>query len=538
VLDVALADHPATTADPTALVLRAVANLMLGRNDAALKDLAHPAVGNQYDAPLWRAVAQARLGKWADAREGFRNSEAAIGTMPIELQRVMMKDMIRADIEVGDITAATTQFHEFESIGIPREFEPPLALLAGRIAEALGRIEDALREYQAAVDSSNRPVAAQARLRQVVLQLARGNLKHADATTDLETLTTIWRGDDTEVEGLQLLARLYTEDNRYREAFQIMRTALSAHPNSDLTRRIQNEAAATFDSVFLAGRGDALPAIDAIALFYDFRELTPIGRRGDEMIRRLADRLVSVDLLDQAADLLKHQVDNRLQGAARAQVATRLAVVYMMNRKAERAIATLRATRTAELSNELRNLRLLLEARSLSDLGRPDLALEVAANIPGPEAIRLRSDILWSAKRYAQSAEQTELLYGDRWQNFEPLNDTEHAEILRAAVGYALDGDTLGLMRFRERYAAKLADGPDRRNFEIVASPFGFTTAEFRDVMRTIAQVDSLDNFLRDLRLRFPEAGALPATLQRTPAPEAPITGTSRTAPPNRTAAR
>ena len=46
----------------------------------------------------------------------------------------------------------------------------------------------------------------------------------------LETLTTIWRGDVTEVEALRLLARLYTEDERYREA-QIMRTAMSVHPN-------------------------------------------------------------------------------------------------------------------------------------------------------------------------------------------------------------------------------------------------------------------------------------------------------------------
>ena len=73
-----------------------------------------------------------------------------------------------------------------------------------------------------------------------------------------------------------------------------------------------------------------MPPIDALSLFYDFRELTPVGRRGDEMIRKLADRLVSVDLLDQAAELLQHQVDNRLQGAARAQVAVRLAVIYLM----------------------------------------------------------------------------------------------------------------------------------------------------------------------------------------------------------------
>src|SRR5262249_10376931 len=81
---------------------------------------------------------------------------------------------------------------------------------------------------------------------------------------------------------------------------------------------------------------------------------------------RLADRLVAVDLLDQAAELLQHQVDHRLQGAARAQVATRLAIVYLMNRKPDRALATLRATRSADLTNDMRNQRLLLEARALS----------------------------------------------------------------------------------------------------------------------------------------------------------------------------
>ena len=78
VLDVALADNPPTAEDSTPVVLRAIANIMIGRPDAALKDLANPFVGNQHDAPLWRALAHARLGKWAEAREGFRNAEAAM----------------------------------------------------------------------------------------------------------------------------------------------------------------------------------------------------------------------------------------------------------------------------------------------------------------------------------------------------------------------------------------------------------------------------------------------------------------------------
>src|SRR5207249_4097279 len=162
VLDVAIADQPPTLEDPSTVVLRAVCNIMMGRADMGLKDLANPFVGNQHDAPLWRALAYAKLGKWAEAREGFRNVESAIGTLPLELQRSVMKEMIRASVEVGDITGATTMLNEFEAIGVPRELEPMIAFLTGRINEGLGRPEDARRSYQAAAESQDRWWAAQA----------------------------------------------------------------------------------------------------------------------------------------------------------------------------------------------------------------------------------------------------------------------------------------------------------------------------------------------------------------------------------------
>ncbi|MEX0841064.1 MAG: tetratricopeptide repeat protein, partial [Xanthobacteraceae bacterium] len=379
VLDVALSSGRPTVEDVPALVLRAVANIMLGRSDEALRDLSNPLVGNQHDAPLWRALARAQEGQYAEAREGFKNVAVAMGTLPIELQRKALEAAVRSSIEVRDFAGAANLLNEFEIIGIPRELEPEIFVLTGRLAEGLGRAENALRAYRMAADSWDRRAAAQGRLRLIALRYILGDLKRPEVIAELESLTTTWRGDGTEIEALQLMARLYTEEGRYRDAFHIMRVALTAHPNSEMTRRIHDEAAATFDSLFLAGKVDNLPAIDALSLFYDFRELTPIGRRGDEMIRRLADRLVSVDLLDQAAELLQYQVDHRLQGSARAQVATRLAVIYLMSRKADRALAALRATRTAELSNELRNQRRLIEARALSDMSRYDVAREVIA---------------------------------------------------------------------------------------------------------------------------------------------------------------
>jgi tetratricopeptide (TPR) repeat protein len=510
VLDVALKDNPPSAADPIPLVLRAVANLMLERPQEALKDLANPIVGNQFDAPLWRAWAYARLSRWADANEGFRDVDSRIARLPVELQRKVLREIIRVAIEIGDVTGAINAMHEFEILGVPQELEPIMSVYNGEVAERLGHIQDALQSYQSAADSSDRRAAAQGQLRGIRLQNSLGKLARVAAIDNLETLTTIWRGDDTEINALKLLAHFYTQEGRYRDAFHVMRIALTAHPNSELTRGIQDEAAETFESIFLAGSGDALSAIEALALFYDFRDLTPIGRRGDEMIRRLSDRLVAVDLLDQAAELLQYQVDHRLQGAARAQVAMRLAVIYLMNRKADAAFATLRATRVEDISKDMRQQRLLIESRALSDMGRYDVALEIIANITGPESSRLRSDILWGAHRWREAAEQIELIHGDRWTEFAPLNDVERSDILRAAAGYALGEDSLGLARFRERYAGKMGEGPDRRAFDVITEPVDASGANFRAVAHSVAAVDTLNGFLRDLRARYPETGALP----------------------------
>ena len=509
VLDVVMAEQRPDSEDVTPRVLRAVTEIMLNRADAALKDLNDPGVGDQHDAALWRALAYARQGKWGEAHESFKAVDSDVATLPIELQRFALKEELRASIEVGDFASAENELNDLQTIGIPQDLQASIAVLAGRLDEGLGRQEDALAAYRAAADSPDRPAAAQGRLRETALRYSLGDLKRDEVIADLESLTTVWRGDETEIEALRLLARLYTEEHRYRDSFYVMRSAMAAHPDWDMTRRIQEEAAKTFDELFLAGKGDAMAPIDALSLFYDFRELTPVGSRGDEMIRRLADRLVAVDLLDQAARLLQYQVDKRLQGAARSEVATRLAVIYLMNRKADKALAVLRASRSGELSTELRDERLLLEARALSDLGRHAVALEVIAGIKGPVAIRLRSDIYWAAHKWRESAEQIELLHGNRWRQWQPLTDVERSDILRAEIGYALADDKLDMQRFRDRYAPKMAGTPDARAFEIVSAPLGSGGEDFTAIARAAAASDTLDDFLRDMKGRYPESNPI-----------------------------
>ncbi|MGB3504546.1 MAG: tetratricopeptide repeat protein, partial [Xanthobacteraceae bacterium] len=367
--------------------------------------------------------------------------------------------------------------------------------------------------------------AAEATLLDVALRQKRDEISAEDALNELETLSALWRGDGIEVQTLQQLSHLYADAGRFAEALAASKTATRLQPNSEAARQAQDEASALFAQLYLSPKGDSMSPIDALATFYDYRELTPIGRRGDEMIRRLADRLIGVDLLGQAAELLQYQIDHRLEGAARAQVAARLAMVYLMNHKPDRAITALRSTRIADLAGELRQQRLLLEARAQSDIGRRDLALEIIANMPGREAIRLRSDIYWAGRRWRESAEQIELYYGERWRNFKPLDAVEKGDVIRAAIGYALADDALGLARFREKYAPLMAGEADRAAFDMASKPASATNADLVKLAKMAGSVDTLDGFLREMQARFPDAIAKAALPPAAPATDPTPTG-------------
>jgi tetratricopeptide (TPR) repeat protein len=508
VLDMVLADAKPGFEDSVALIVHSVASTLMGRPALGLRDLANPVIGANFDSQLWKALAYARQGKWAEAREKFKNVEFAITALPFELQRIVTTEAMRASLEVRDFAGAAKRNSDLEVVGVPSELKPAISVLRGRLAEGLGHDKDALDAYKVAVESPDRIAAAEAKLLEIMLRQKREEISPADALRELETLSVMWRGDGIEVRTLQLLARMYSDAGRYGDSLAAARTATRLQPNSEISRAAQDASAALFAQLFLSPKGDDLAPIDALGTFYEYRELTPIGRRGDEMIRRLADRLVAVDLLDQAAELLQYQVDKRLEGAARAQVAARLAMVYLTNRKPDRAISALRSTRIADLSGELRQQRLLLEARAQSDVGRHDLALDIISNIVGREAIRLRSDIYWASRRWREASEQIELYYADRWRDFKPLDPLEKGDVIRAVVGYALAEDAIGLARFREKYAPLMAGEADRSAFETASKPASTNSAEFATIAKMAASVDTLDGFLREMKTRFPDMTA------------------------------
>jgi hypothetical protein len=485
-------------------LLHGLAELSMHRPKEAFKDLNNQVLSKSPQAALLRAATLADMTRWAEARDQYNAGKNAVATLPLEVQRLVLTHGMRIMISAGDFGPASDIQAQLELIGIPPALKPTVTLLSARLALGLGRADQAAGDYAELAAGPEGPAMAEARLRLVEMRVGRGGLDRPRAIEALETLSFVWRGDETEVETMRLLAKLYVAEARYRDAFNLLDAAMLVRPESETTRSFHSEMAAIFEDLFLSDRASTIEPVEALAIYYDFSKLTPIGRRGDELIRRLADRLVSVDLLDQAAELLDYQVKYRLSGVAKAQVAAKLAWVQLLNGKPAPAIQALADTRIADIPQDLREQRLLLEARALSELKRFNAALELAGSMSGSEADRLRADILWAAKRWREAGEAFEKLLGERWQKPDPLDETERRDVLRAGLAFALGNETVGLSRLRDRYAAKMPEGPERTALGIISMPSG-NARKLGDVAKTLSATDSLKLFLKFYQARFPD---------------------------------
>jgi tetratricopeptide (TPR) repeat protein len=486
-------------------LLQGVALLRMGRLPEARKALSATALADDPEGILWRASLDALQKRWAPAHVGFRDSAAVLESYPEDLQASLRMQGARAAMEMRNFTHAGNELTAISSLLSPRQYED-MSLLRARLDELGGRPEMALDTYRELMEKAERPAAARATLAWIELGLQHGVVEPAAAIPQLETLAVAWRGDEVEAGALARLGRLYAESGRWREAFTITRRVNQIFPDHAATRDLHDYTARLFEDLFLTGKGDSLSRVDSLALYFDFKEFTPIGPRGDEIVRRLADRLVELDLIDQASALLQYQVDNRLTGAARATVAARLATLRLMDGKPAQALEALRATRLPELPKTINRARLLLEARALSDLTRTDLALELLGGETGAEIDRLRADILWSGGRWREAGESHEKLVGSRWQGSDALTDQDRNDLMRAAVAYSLGDDPLALDRLRAKFAGKMADSADARTFAFVTQPNVASTRAFRELARRVTSADTLADFLSEYRKRYPDA--------------------------------
>jgi tetratricopeptide (TPR) repeat protein len=367
-------------------------------------------------------------------------------------------------------------------------------------------------------------------VRATALKLELGMITPVQAAESYDALRYRWRGGATELDTIRTLGQLYIGQGRYREALEALRSAGTRLPDLPQAVALQEDLGAAFRSLFLDGLADGLEPVQALALFYDFKELTPIGADGDLMVRKLVRRLVDVDLLGQAAELLRYQVDNRLDGVPKAQVSTDLALIQLMDRKPEQALSAINNSRTTVLPQALNAERRIITARALMALGRLEAAEEILEQDNTLESREVKAEIAWKGRNWAVAGSLFEAGLGDRWKSPLPLRPDEEGRLLRAGVAYSLAGDDAALGRLRERFDGfvEQSRNPEALRVAFAAADGGTLTAN--DFSRAVADNEGFTGWVARMKQKFRDkpSPTSPAATRTAAAPSAVAPGAPR----------
>jgi tetratricopeptide (TPR) repeat protein len=495
-------DAPGMFDDPNVRALRGASEELANQLDTATADLGDPSLDDRPDGQLWRAVLAADRGQWTDALNAYDKSKDVLKNYPQALRNRLQTTLAEALLNAGDRDKATALATDLLANHPTEDQTNRAKVVQGRILAIQGDLKGAIALWGQVSKSPDSSLArAQAIYAMTLTKLDDKEIERADAIAALDRLRFVWRGDDFEVRILRKLAELQIADGDYRSGFRSLRQVLASYGDSPIAKGVADEMQQYFVDLFLGKAADTVAPLRQLGLYDEFKELTPPGSQGDEIIRKLADQLVKIDLLDRAGDLLDNQVKTRLTGIDQARVATQLALVRLLDRRPEDAIAALDVPVTGDLPPELVTQRLELRARAMAELNKDADALKLIEGDQSADADRLRVDIYWKTQNWA--AVVPVLKRGLQPPQAGKVDEDTARTVLKIATAMVLGKDRTGLAALQKQYGAAMEQSALKDDFRVVAGNSSATSGDFKSLADRVAQISDLQGFMTTYRQRL-----------------------------------
>ena len=495
-------DAPAMFDDPNLRALRGASEELANQLDTALADLGDPSLDERPDGQLWRAVLAADRGLWTDALNAYTKSGNVLKNYPEALRNILSIKLAEALLNAGERDKANALAADVLAHNPTASETDRAKVLQGRILAIQGDTKQAIDLWQQVSKSPDSSLArAQATYAMTLTQLDEKQIDRADAIAALDRLRFVWRGDDFEIRVLRKLAELQIADGDYRSGFRSLRQVLASYGDNPASHGVADEMQQYFVDLFLGKAAGNVTPLQQLGLYDEFKELTPAGAAGDEIIRKLADQLVKVDLLDRAADLLDNQVKTRLTGVDQARVAAQLALVRLLDRRPDDAIAALDIPVSADLPPELTRQRLELRARALAEQNQDADALKLLTGDDSPDADRLRVDTYWKTQNW--SAVVPVLQHGLKKPEAGKVDEDTARAVLKIATAMVLGKDRTGLTALQKQYGAAMDQSALKDDFRVVAGNSSATSGDFKSLADRVAQISDLQGFMTTYRQRL-----------------------------------
>ena len=506
---------PALGASAEFRALRGAAEALDWKSEDALTDFLYKDLQSYDEIKLWQSYVLAELGDWQQAYKVLPEDFDPIFTYPDIISQRLALTLAEVNLRAGKVVRAELLMHFVDNKREAlREHQlAALRYLEGEASRQRGEKLETKRVWEELTQERDDLYRTKAGLALTMLLTQEGDLTNKQTIDQLERLRYAWRGDGLEAQVKYWLGDAYFKDKKYIKGLTIMRdAAVIATDTKVLADRIADDMARTFTDMFLTDELDSVSALDAVTVYDQFKELTPIDEKGDELVQRLAEHLVRSDLLGRAAGLLRYQVEHRLKGKEKLRIAIRLAAIELLDKNPQKAFDALKKAQdalksisdTEQIRKRQREID-LLKIRAYAQNGEYNKALTLIDKVPMDKVVnRLRVDIAWKAGYWdIAAAGLKEVLLDEEITSDSKLTPVQVDLILNRAIALNLNDDRIGLANMREKYSRQLAEAnkDKARQFELITRKQRAAVFEDNEaLMSAVSEVDLFQGFLDSYR--------------------------------------
>ncbi len=478
--------------------LSGIANFLARRYKESISDFSQGTLPDSAEGVFWRTIAQ--------SASEYREENNAIIFAHISLMRdypQTIKDEVaiiaaRNAIATGDDLSSQNFIDILNSVPDRiRNLSPQIIYLSAQRLEMQGYIRSAIKEYQRLLTSDSSMFSAYARLRHTILSQLVNFIDTPTAIQELEKLRFAWGEKDFKINLLNKLSDFYLKNRDYYNALRILQEERSI-ANQQQNERITKKMVKIFEDIFISNHADEnLSPIKSLALYQDFKWLAQLSNKHNLIIQKLADRLVAVDLLPRAQNLLLSLLNrDDLTPDEEARIGSRLAVIYLFENKPSSALNIIKATEHPELSSETLNPRKIISARALSALGKPEEALAILSDETSPNALLHKFEIYWNAEEWSKASDTIKHLIKEPKPG-EKLSDKQIGYILDWATTLKQSGKETVLVRVRNKFKPYFKNTPYYSVFNILTNHLEKEKVDIKAINSTINDVRNFNNFIK-----------------------------------------
>lgn len=498
VLKIIEKQNPKAALDAPFIALRAAGHFLLGHYASAAPGFTHQHLVNDPSVAPWLAAIAAAKGDWVKSYKRIRDTRGIVASFPKWLKTRFQMIGAESALAVKDTDGAKLWLDSLRGSHLDRKDADYLKFLSAHALRLEGKPSAAKSIWREVSTSPDRRVRAKAGFALVNAELDTKQIDPKTAIERLEKLSFSWRGDAFEFDLKRRLGDIHADRGDYRASLLRLRQAASHFKDVEGAGAIAQDMRKRFRELFLDGSADKLPPVTALALYEEFRELTPAGKDGDEMIRKLADRLAKVDLLAEAGRLLEHQVKFRLTGEPRSKVGARLALIRMLNREPKKAVEALKLSAVEEMPQALEFQRRYLKVQAFGEMGEIKKALALLEGDVSHEAEMLRLALYWRGANWVEVASAVRRIIPQ--QTVKTLTPKFADLVLRWAIALTMENDTDGLMSLRDRFETAMKETKYAEAFKAIVGVDIGIVPDFKSLVKKTGNLADFQTFLTSYR--------------------------------------